>query len=197
MQKYGVKDWDSILASIGHGGLKEGQIINKLIEEYEKEHQKIHFTTCAGGVVVKNVDGAQVRFAKCCCPVPFDEIIGYQTNERGVTIHRTDCDNILSLPEAERRRLVPVEWKEGYKGEKGKFYAADINITAKNRTGILADVTEILYKNHIDVQLLNSKTSSEGIATIQLSFQVESREQLNGIMEQLSKVNNIVKIERN
>ncbi|SES99709.1 RelA/SpoT family protein [[Clostridium] polysaccharolyticum] len=197
VQKYGVKDWDSILASIGHGGLKEGQIVNKLIEEYEKEHQKIHFTTCAGGVVVKNVGGAQVRFAKCCCPVPFDEIIGYQTNERGVTIHRTDCDNILSLPEAERRRLVSVEWKEGYKGEKGKFYAADITMTAKNRTGILADVTEILYKNRIDVQLLNSKTSSEGVATIQLSFQVESREQLNGIMQQLSKVNNIVKIERN
>lgn len=196
VQKYAVKDWDSILAALGHGALKEGQIINKLVEEFEKAHKKIHFETCAGGVVVKHAEGTQVRFAKCCCPVPFDEIIGYQTNERGVSIHRTDCENILALPESERRRLIPVEWKEGYKGEKGKSYSAEILITASNRTGLLADLSEILYRSHIDVELLNSKTSSDGIASIQISFHVESREQLNRIMNQLSVVDGISKIER-
>ncbi len=196
VQKYALKDWDSVLAALGHGALKEGQIINKLIEEYEKEREKVHFKTSAGGVIVKHEDGTQVRFAKCCCPVPFDEIIGYRTNERGVSIHRTDCINILSLPEAERRRLVPAEWKQGYQGEKGKSYFVEIIITANNRTGILADVSEILYQNRIDVEVLNSKTSADGIATIQLSFHVESREQLHGIVEQLSEIKSIVKIER-
>lgn len=196
VQKYGVKDWDSILASLGHGALKEGQIINKLVEEYEKEHKKIHFETCAGGVIVKHVANAQVRFAKCCCPVPYDEIIGYSTNERGVSIHRTDCINILSLPEEERAKLISVEWKEGYQGEKGKSYFAEIMVTASNRTGILADLTEILFQNGIDVELLNSKTNNEGVAIIQMSFHVESRDQLHQLMEQMSNVPNIVKIER-
>lgn len=196
VQKYALKDWDSVLATLGHGALKEGQIINKLVEEYEKEQKRVHFETSAGGVVVKDAESTQIRFAKCCCPVPFDEIIGYRTNERGVSIHRTDCDNILSLAEEERRRLVCVEWKEGYQGEKGKSYFAEILLTAKNRTGILADVSEILFKDGIDVEVLNSKTGIDGIATIQVSFHVESREQLDGIMEQLSKVNNIEKIQR-
>lgn len=196
IQKYGVRDWDSILAALGHGALKEGQIMNKLVEEYEKDYKKIHIETCAGGVVVKHMASAQVRFAKCCCPVPFDEIIGYQTNERGVSIHRTDCDNILSLPEAERRRLVAVEWKEGYQGEKGKSYSAEVEIIATNRTGILADISEILYKSGIDVELLNSKTRPDGVAVIQIAFHVESREQLTGIMDELSKVKNIEKIQR-
>lgn len=196
VQKYGVKDWDSILAALGHGALKEGQIVNKLLEEYEKINKKIHFETCAGGVIVKNSEGTQVRFAKCCCPVPFDEIIGYQTNERGVSIHRTDCENILNLPESERRRLIAVEWKEGYQGEKGKSYSAEIFIQAANRTGLLADLSEILFRKGIDVELLNSKTSSDGIASIQIAFHVEGRDQLQSIMNQLSVVNGIDKIER-
>ncbi len=196
VQKYALKDWDSVLATLGHGALKEGQIMNKLVEEYEKEQKRVHFETSAGGVIVKHVESKQVRFAKCCCPVPFDEIIGYQTNERGISIHRTDCINILSLPEEERRKLVSVEWKEGYQGEKGKSYFAEILITAKNRTGIIADVSEILFHNGIDVEVLNSKTGVDAIATIQVSFHVESREQLNGIMKQLSKVNSIETIKR-
>ncbi len=196
VQKYGLKSWDSILAAVGHGALKEGQIINKLVEEYDKDSNEVHQETCAGGVVVSEITNAQVRFAKCCCPVPYDEIIGFQTNERGVSIHRTDCINMLTLPEEERKKLIPVDWKEGYKGEKGKSYSAEIMVTARNRTGILADLTEILYQNGIDVEVLNSKTSHDGIATIQMSFNVESRDQLHHIMEQMSLISNIIKIER-
>lgn len=196
IQKYGVKDWDSVLAALGHGALKEGQIVNKLMEEFEKANQPVQVEASAGGVVVHKMSNTQVRFAKCCCPVPYDEIVGYVTNERGVSIHRTDCVNILALPEAERAKLIQVEWKEGYQGEKGKSYSAEILVTATNRTGILVDLSEVLYRNGIDVELLNSKTSQDGIASIQMSFHVEGREQLQSIMEQLSKVQNIVKIER-
>lgn len=196
VQRYGVKDWDSLLAGVGHGAFKEGQIVNKLIEEWEKRNAQVNLETCAGGVIVKDMGNSQIRFSKCCCPVPYDEIIGYKTNERGVSIHRTDCINILSMPEEERSKLIPVEWKAGYQGEKGKSYSAEIMITATNRTGILADVSEILCQERIDVELLNSKTSANGMASIQIAFHVESREQLHGIMERLSKVPNIIKIER-
>ncbi|MBR3772248.1 MAG: bifunctional (p)ppGpp synthetase/guanosine-3',5'-bis(diphosphate) 3'-pyrophosphohydrolase [Clostridium sp.] len=196
VQKYGVKDWDSLLAAVGHGAFKEGQIVDKLLEEREKRNAKVKLETCAGGVIVKSMGNSQIRFAKCCCPVPYDEIIGYKTNERGVSIHRTDCINVLSMPEEERCKLIPVEWKAGYQGEKGKSYSAEILLTATNRTGILADVSEILCQEQIDVQLLNSKISEKGIATIQIAFHVEGREQLHGIMERLLKVPNIIKIER-
>lgn len=89
-----------------------------------------------------------------------------------------------------------MEWKEGYQGEKGKSYSAEVEIIATNRTGILADISEILYKSGIDVELLNSKTRPDGVAVIQIAFHVESREQLTGIMDELSKVKNIEKIQR-
>ena len=108
MKKYGFRDWDSVLAALGHGGLKEGQVINKLQEAYNKEHKaeltdekvleaaadnkdKLHIGKVKGGIVVKGIHDVAVRFSKCCNPIPGDEIVGYVTRGRGVTIHRTDC----------------------------------------------------------------------------------------------------------
>ena len=108
LKKYGFRDWDSVLAALGHGGLKEGQILNKLVDAYEKEHkkeitdekvleaaaearEKLPITKEKGGIVVRGIDDVAVRFAKCCSPIPGDEIVGFVTRGRGVTIHRTDC----------------------------------------------------------------------------------------------------------
>ena len=106
--KYSYKDWNSLVASVGHGGLKEGQIVNKLVEEYNKTHRKeitdqdvLNSTigekaenrthTSKSGIIVEGMDDVAVRFSKCCSPVPGDEIIGFVTRGRGVSIHRTDC----------------------------------------------------------------------------------------------------------
>ena len=130
MHKYGFRDWDSVLAAIGHGGLKEGQVFNKLVEAYEREHKK-KLTDATGpggscaestersftlprsksGIVVKGIDDVAVRFSKCCSPIPGDEIVGFVTRGRGITIHRTDCVNVLNMPEIDRKRLIEAEWQ--------------------------------------------------------------------------------------
>ena len=131
MQRYAFRDWDSVLASIGHGGLKEGQVINKMIEEREKKTRKEVTDTnildglsemsgnkaevskkTKGGIMVKGIHDVAVRFSRCCSPVPGDEIVGYVTRGRGVSIHRTDCVNIINLPSEERTRLIEAEWQQ-------------------------------------------------------------------------------------
>ena len=122
MKKYGFRDWDSLLAAVGHGGLKEGQILNRMQELYDRDHPKVlsdaevlanvaenaqarqMLPRAKGknGIVVKGIHDVAVRFSKCCSPVPGDEIIGFVTRGRGISIHRTDCVNILNLPEPER-----------------------------------------------------------------------------------------------
>ena len=128
MHKYGFRDWDSVLAAIGHGGLKEGQVFNKLVEAYEREHkknltdeqvleaasesqEKLHIAKSKSGIVVKGIHDVAVRFSKCCSPIPGDEIVGFVTRGRGITIHRTDCVNVLNMPEIDRKRLIEAEWK--------------------------------------------------------------------------------------
>ena len=126
MHKYGFRDWDSVLAAIGHGGLKEGQVFNKLVEAYEREHkknltdeqvleaasesqEKLHIAKSKSGIVVKGIHDVAVRFSKCCSPIPGDEIVGFVTRGRGITIHRTDCVNVLNMPEIDRKRLIEAE----------------------------------------------------------------------------------------
>ena len=130
MKKYGFKDWESLLAAVGHGGLKEGQIINRMQELYDKDHPKVLSNEeviasvaenaqarqmlprakSKNGIVVKGIHDVAVRFSKCCSPVPGDEIIGFVTRGRGISIHRTDCVNVINLPEVERARLIDAEW---------------------------------------------------------------------------------------
>ncbi|MFQ9800230.1 MAG: RelA/SpoT AH/RIS domain-containing protein [Clostridia bacterium] len=133
-RKYGFKDWESVLAAIGHGGLKEGQVVNRLYEEYRKEHlldlsdddfvqhlqEKIEKRPeqaqesgrkKGSAITVRGIHDVAVRFSKCCNPVPGDEIIGYITRGRGVSIHRTDCINIIQLEDEERQRLIDAEWE--------------------------------------------------------------------------------------
>ena len=128
MRKYGFKDWDSVLAAVGHGGLKEGQVVNKLVEEYNKVIKKAktdreileeipegkaktYVSKSSSGIIVKGMDDLAVRFSHCCNPVPGDEIVGFVTRGRGISIHRTDCINILHLPELDRVRLIDAEWQ--------------------------------------------------------------------------------------
>ena len=212
-RKYGFKDWESVLAAIGHGGLKEGQIVNKLRENYEKDHQKRltdedilaggmqkdqkKVTRSRSGIIVKGIDGVSVRLSKCCSPVPGDEIIGFITRGRGVTVHRTDCVNIVNLPEEEQGRLIEVEWARDEQGDdSGKLYMAEIRIFARNRTGLLVDITKILTERKIDVQSISSRMSKQGMATISYEFQVQSRDELRELIEKIRQVDNVIDVQR-
>ena len=210
MRKYGFRDWDSVLAAVGHGGLKEGQVLNKLVEAYEKEHKKeitdeqvmeaaagtkaLPVSKSKGGIVVRGIHDVAVRFSKCCSPIPGDEIVGFVTRGRGVTIHRTDCINILNLPESERQRLVDAEWEHDDKD--GQLYTVEINVYANNRTGLLVDISKIFTERKIDLAAMNVRTSKQGTATIDMSFDVHNNEELNSLIEKVRQVESVIDIER-
>lgn len=214
LRKYGFRDWESVLAAIGHGGLKEGQVVNKMLEEYEKakkkavtdakimetvsetKEQKIRISKSKSGIVVKGIDDVAVRFSKCCNPVPGDEIVGFVTRGRGVTIHRTDCVNMLHLAESERERLIDAEWQSGLKAPAGEKYTTEIKIYGNNRTGLLVDISKTLTERNIDVTAMNVRTSKQGTATITISFDISSVEELNRIIDKLRQIESVLDIER-
>ena len=210
MNRYAFKDWDSVLASIGHGGLKEGQVLNKLIETYEKQHKKeitdeqvleaasgekvLPVGKSKGGIVVRGIHDVAVRFSKCCNPIPGDEIVGFVTRGRGVTIHRTDCVNVLNLPESERARLIDAEWQAEDNG--GSLYTVEISVYANNRTGLLVDISKIFTERKIDLAAMNVRTSKQGTASIDVTFDVHNNEELNSIIEKVRQVESVIDIQR-
>ncbi|MDE6419220.1 MAG: bifunctional (p)ppGpp synthetase/guanosine-3',5'-bis(diphosphate) 3'-pyrophosphohydrolase, partial [Lachnospiraceae bacterium] len=216
MRKYGFQDWDSVLAAIGHGGLKEGYIVNRMQEMYDADHKKTMSdaeileeiranneqsaarpqiqSKGKSAIVVKGIHDVAVRFSKCCSPVPGDEIVGFVTRGRGVSIHRTDCVNVLNLPEIERQRLIDAEW-QGTE-EQGGSYLAEIVIYATNRSGFLADVSRALTERNIDIRTLNTRTSKTGRVTMEISFDVSSRDELNRITDKLRTIPNVIDVER-
>ena len=212
-KKYGFRDWDAVLAAIGHGGLKEGQVVNRLLEEYEKEHkkeitdenilekiseankQRVHIAKSKSGIVVKGINDMAVRFSKCCNPVPGDEIVGFVTRGRGMSIHRTDCINIINLSDVERSRLITAEWEDNDLEEGGQ-YLAELKIFADDRRGLLLDVSKVFTEEKIDVKSMNTRTSKRGTATMEMGFVVHGREELNRVIGKLRQIENVIDIER-
>ena len=215
MRKYGFRDWDSVLAAVGHGGLKEGQIINKMMELYMKDHQKKLTNEevlasvaendfaqrnaqmkAKSGIVVKGIHDVAVRFSKCCSPVPGDEIIGFVTRGRGVSIHRTDCINVINLPELERERLIDAEWEGSPDEVTNEKYLAEIKIYANNRNGLLADVSKALTEKNIDILAMNTRVNKQGLATLATSFEISNREELIRIIDKIRSIDSVLDIER-
>ena len=222
-RKYGFKDWDSVCAAIGHGGLKEGQVINKLIYEYEKKNKRVvsdeqvkeaienakeakgikegseSSSTKSGGkksgIVVMGLDDLAVRFSRCCNPVPGDEIVGFVTRGRVISIHRTDCVNMIHLPVEERNRLIEAEWSAQAKKNED-YYPVEIVIYSYNRSGVLFDVSKIFTENEIDVKSMNVRTSKQDKATIVVGFETRGVEQLNKLVKKLRNVESVIDIER-
>ena len=212
LRKYGFRDWDSVLAAIGHGGLKEGQVFNKLVEAYDKENkknltdeqvleaasetqEKLHIAKSKSGIVVKGIHDVAVRFSKCCNPIPGDEIVGFVTRGRGITIHRTDCVNVLNMSETDRTRLIEAEWQQPDTKEKEK-YMAEIQVYANNRTGLLVDLSKIFTERKIDLRSINSRTSKQEKATISMSFEIGSKEELRSLIEKIRQVESVIDVER-
>lgn len=214
MKRYAFRDWESVIASIGHGGLKEGQVINKMIDEREKKlkksvtdntilndiedmSNKLPVKRRSGsGIVVKGIHDLAVRFSKCCSPVPGDEIMGFVTRGRGISIHRTDCVNVLNLPEDERNRLIDAEWQE-QEGEATKErYSSEIKIFANNRIGMFVDISKVFTERQIDITSMNSRTNKQGKATITMTFDIHGVEELGKLVDKLRQIEGVIDIER-
>lgn len=214
MRKYGFRDWEAVLAAIGHGGLKEGQIVNKMVEMYEKDHPKVltdeeivaaveenaqsakpQHMRSKNGITVKGIHDVAVRFSKCCSPLPGDEIVGFVTRGRGVSIHRTDCVNVINLPEIETSRLIDAEWEESGDGL-GEKYLAEIKVYANNRNGLLADVSKALTEKNINILALNTRANKQNVATMSISFEISGKDELIRVIDKIRSIESVVDIER-
>lgn len=215
MTKYGFRDWDSVLAAVGHGGLKEGQVVNKLLEEYDKKRReeitdkdvleeasgadnksRSSGSTGKSGITVKGTDDVSVRFSKCCSPVPGDEIVGFVTRGRGISIHRTDCVNVINMSELDKSRLIEAEWQRIPTGTSNERYSADIKIYANNRTGLIVDVSKVFTERKIDVLSMNCRISKQGTATIEIGFETSGIEELKELAGKLRSIEGVIDVER-
>jgi GTP pyrophosphokinase len=159
------------------------------------DHQQ-RSTRSKGGIVVKGIHDVDVRFSKCCNPVPGDEIVGFITRGRGISIHRTDCVNMMALSELDRSRLIDAEWEASEEENKGQLYTTNIKIYAYNRTGIIMDVSKIFLEMNIDMTSVNDNTSKNGKATLSISFDIHGVEQLNKVISKLRSIDSVIDVER-
>lgn len=210
LKKFNMSDLDDVYASIGYGGITTGQVTNKLLEQAKKEakaaaaaerlerleEEQQSRTENRGngkGVIVEGDTGMVVRFARCCTPLPGDDIIGYVTRGRGVSIHRKDCPNIGDLL-MDPERVVRAEWANNAKSS----YTATIQVVADERTGLLMDVSQVLAGMNISITAMTAKVdkANQSIIQIQLSFDVSSTEQLNNIIKSMRKVRSVKEVYR-
>ncbi|MDO4490804.1 MAG: bifunctional (p)ppGpp synthetase/guanosine-3',5'-bis(diphosphate) 3'-pyrophosphohydrolase [Lachnospiraceae bacterium] len=212
LEKYGFRDWDSVLAAIGHGGLKEGQVFNKMLEVYAAEVKKhitdqeilasieankkktLKINPAKGVITADGMDGIAYHLSKCCRPIPGDEVVGFTTRGRGITVHRSDCPNVMVMSEEERRRLRELEWN--LQNVKQKTFRVTICVYAEDRPGLLGDVSLVFADRGISISGIHSQTSKQGTATIDLSFDVNNIEELKSIMEKLNQLKSVIGVER-
>ena len=207
LKRYNYNTQDDMFASIGFGAISPNKILTRLLEEYKKEHEEDTIEekiqelvetkervkkVPTSGVVVKGIDNCLVKFSRCCNPVPGDEIIGYITKGRGVSIHRRDCTNINDLL-SEEERIIDVEW---YEEDKKENYSVDIEILSNDRTGLLADVVKEITIRKINIMGVNTKTNKDRIATIDITIEVKDIQELYSILKAIRKVDSVYEVNR-
>ena len=207
LKKYTAETLDDIYAMIGHGGIKESQFIAKLTDEFNKNNEKNLTDEDVANSIdqvkrrkdsdetisVKGTSGLSVHYAKCCSPVPGDEIIGYVTRGRGITIHRTDCQNIMNIPDVEKGRLIEISWDSN---GGNKNYLAIINIYCKNRKGILVDISRVFTENNLDIDNLETRKTKDDNATISVSFDINDKSELSSIISKVRNVEGVIDVVR-
>ena len=205
LDRYKFNSLEDMYASVGFGAISPVKIISRLLEEYKKEHKeedierkieelkkvKTETKPSKAGVVVKGIDNCLVKLSKCCNPVPGDNIIGYITKGRGVTIHRTDCSNINDLL-SDENRIIDVYWYNDPKAS----YNVDIEVYANDRTGLLMDIIQAIGQTKAKLMAVNAKANKERIAITEVSVEVENVEELNQVLKALRKVDSVYEVKR-
>jgi GTP pyrophosphokinase len=206
---------DDLYTAVSHGGVPIGKLIAQikeyydeetlkdvkdedaeLIEKVNKKRSKASDNLRQGAVYVEGVDNLLIRLARCCSPVPGDEIIGFITKGRGLTVHRTDCTNIVNLPPAEKERLMEVHWNTAEKTGVG-IYNADIFIEAEDRKGLFSDLSRKCVDMDVNIAGVNSKSNEEdGIARILLTLSIKDTMQMEKILRTLRQVESVTDVYR-
>ena len=208
IKRYNINCMDDLYALVGLGAivassfiakLKEENLskdekdknLNKAIEEnISKNEKKKKYTSY--GVTVKGENNLMVRFAKCCNPVPGDDILGYITKGRGVSIHRKDCGNLNSLIKEDPQKVVDVSWGTS----KGVAYMAEIQVKTEDKSGILSDVMNILMDSKLPLNALNAKSAKGNLAYINIKIKIDTVEQLKELMKKIKRVPGVLDVYR-
>ncbi len=194
------KDADQYFADIGRGMITSAQIIGYLQTAPEsgdpfKKLKKTETRKSASkdDVSIHGVGNLMTQFAKCCKPVPGDSIIGFITVSTGITIHKTDCSNVLALPEEKRQRLIEVEWGQG----SNSVYPVEISVTAFQRTTLMQDISTILANLKVNLLNINSTTRrDEQMVYMRLTIEIHSTDELVAIIEKLTRLSNVQDVKR-
>ena len=199
---------DDLFAAAGYGGLSVKTIVLKLIDFYKKDLNEQKITglktskdfenlrmrslkkRVSNGILVKGEDGLVVHLSKCCNPVPGDEIIGYVTRGRGVSVHRTDCPNAINL--SDKDRTIEVEWEQETSG----MFLVTIEVIAYDRTGLMADILAVLMELKLSVSTANVKVENTGMAGMNLGIQIKDLQQLEFIMTKIRRIKGVHSVHR-
>ena len=206
LEKYKYKNSEEMYAAVGFGANSAVKIISRILQEYKKAHeeenieQKLEELTAKrgqktkpseSGIIVKGIDNCLVKLSKCCNPLPGDEIVGYITKGRGVSVHRKDCVNVKDLV-SEENRMIDVEWYNKNESE----YNVDIEVLANDRSGLLVDILKELGTTKAKLMGVNTKTTKEKIAIIDMTIEIENLEELNKVLKAVRKVNSVYEVHR-
>lgn len=204
LEKNHFSSMDDLFAAIGYGGIPATRLVSKLTNSYkqklallspEEKVSTFSHKTSSNGVVVTGIDNCLVRLSRCCNPVPGDEIIGYITRGRGVSVHRKDCVNVINnfVGEGETDRLIEVQWEEK---TTVKSYLTEIMITADDRTNLLADVMTVISEFRISTHYCNARIGKDMVGIINLTVEVNSSAQLDSLMKRLMGVRGVIQVSR-
>lgn len=206
LKRYSLNSVEDLYASIGYGAILPQKVISRLKEEYKKVNKDFEEDTASNieniqqrsqrkksqpksGVVVKGIDNCLIKFAKCCNPVPGDEIIGYITRGRGVSVHRKDC---INFGDKEKDRLIEVEW---YKDINAAFLT-EVQIMANDRESLLADVTSAISEYKIPIKAINAKTTKDEISIINLALEISDIDQLEKLIKRIRRIDSVFEVSR-
>ena len=210
-KKYGFGEWDALLAAIGHGGLKEGAIANRIAEEKRKKAvlditddeilrdlsvAKTSHSKSNSNIIVSGVEDVEIHLSGCCKPIPGDDIIGYITRGNGVSGHRAECENLKKLIQEDGERIIKVEWNNYKEDADRSNFVAHVIVYANNRSGLIVDVSRILAEKNIDIRTMEARTSKKGISTLELTFEIKSKDELNRIIEVMRNIESVIQVTR-
>ena len=220
-KKFNQPNYEDFLATIGYGGIAANQVmikVREILSKHEKSQEKKALKSLEEEVekhqtdsikkskskekktekkrhTAVNVDGLEgiyVRFAKCCNPLPGDEIVGYITKGRGVTVHRVDCENIMRDKEKDYSRVIKVSWIE----DNNSRFEAEIEVGAIDRRGIVNEITHVINNEKISLTAINARKGNELGVSVNLKMEVNGKEQLNDIMKKIKNIPGIEYAER-
>ncbi|MCB2288974.1 bifunctional (p)ppGpp synthetase/guanosine-3',5'-bis(diphosphate) 3'-pyrophosphohydrolase [Clostridium sp. CS001] len=210
-KKYNFRTLDDLFAYVGVGDIMPSTVVNRLREFFENKNKQEDMTAQdiehkitksskedekkkidSSGLIVKGADNLLVRFAKCCNPVLGDEIMGYITKGRGVSVHRRDCKNAAALKNNEANKVVEVSWGS----REGKGYITEIQVKADDRYGLLSDIMEIITLTKIQLYSFNAKTLKGNVALINIKLRIVDIDHLKELQKKINKLAGVIEVYR-